>query len=90
MKTISKKVLESKIQYLNRRTGNNQQPFNGKNWNVGSYYLCDQNGKYALYKVTSEKGSATNVLDHYVSKSQLADLIDAYMAGVIDIQENNC
>ena len=83
---ITKKQLENKVEYLNEITGNEVEPWkriDGKNIaSVGTYYLDGAYGGYKLVKIVNTGGGVTSITHGYISKRELASLIDAYISGI--------
>ena len=87
MQRISKQLLQNKVDTLNRMTGNPVEPYRkeGEKWiaNVGNYHLSGAYGGFSLHRMGNESGGISDIFScGHIEKRQLANLIDAYMAGI--------
>ena len=88
MERITMKQLENKVARLNRVCGTPEAPWtrteNGEmRANIGNYHLDGAYGGYQLAQMCSETGGITNPFrSGFVSKRELAGLIDAFVVGV--------
>ena len=78
---VTEKQLDSKVEYLNRITGNPLTRFreerdenNSLVSNVGHYYVEHVNGRVQLSRITNERGGAIDV-SLLETKSQLNDVL---------------
>ena len=78
---VTEKQLDSKVEYLNRITGNPLTKYreerdenNSLVSNVGHYYVEHVNGRVQLSRITNERGGATDV-SLLETKSQLNDVL---------------
>lgn len=88
MYRITVKMLEGRVDYLNKLTGNAltpwHRPADGKLYaNIGNYHLDGAYGGYQLHQMCNESGGITCISDiGYASKRDLFNWINAYIAGI--------
>lgn len=88
MERITLDMLERKVTYLNKITGNPSEPYtkgdDGRSRaNIGHYCLDGAYGGVALYQLESETGGVRSVFNvGHVPKRELYALICAYIAGI--------
>lgn len=82
---ITQKQLENKIVYLNKITGNPEEPWknvDGKmTANIGNFHLYCAYGHYNLHQMCTEGGGVRDVFNYGGTKKELAMYIDAFMQG---------
>ena len=82
---VTKKMLEAKVELLNKVTNSPQEYRTGSNTNIGHYMLDGAYGGYALHRVMNETGGVNNVFRcGHVPARELAGLVDAYIQGIYD------
>ena len=90
METITKTVLDRKVEHLNRITNSPAEPYTRMDdgtlrANVGNYHLSSAYGGYSLHRMCNESGGAEDVLRcGHTNKRRLFDLIDTYIMGMED------
>ena len=84
---ITRKTLERRIAYLNKKIGKPEgaviKDADGVRFNPGAYMLSAAYGGYCLELVDSENGSTTDIFSvGYVGAKELYRLINAYLLGI--------
>ncbi len=92
MKRITIKMLEDRVAYLNKLTGNPEASWTRVDGrmraNVGNYLLSASYGGYSLVRITNESGGQRDVLNTgHISKRHLMDSMNYYIEGIRDQQE---
>ena len=87
MERITIKMLERKIEYLNRITDSPADPY-GKDdegnfkANPGNYHLSGAYGGWCLEQMHNEGGGVRSIIPGYRPKRELFELICAYINGM--------
>ena len=87
MERITNNMLERKVDYLNKITGNNPVSYtrsdSGFKANIGNYHISGAYGGVALEQMTNESGGIHSVFSiGHVPKRELFDRICAYVDGI--------
>jgi hypothetical protein len=82
--TIS--MLESKVKYLNKITGNPETSYTqtkkGIKANIGNYYLDGTCSGYTVDRICNESGAVTELFSGHMPKAELYNKLHAYISGL--------
>jgi hypothetical protein len=93
---ITDKMIQEKIDYLNKITGNPSEPYT-KNAegrfvaNIGNYHRSGAYGGVTVYQMSNDSGGVTNVrgLSYgHVPKRELYEKLCSFIAGIELAKEN--
>ena len=84
---ITEKMLQNRVDYLNKVTDNNPRPWehvNGNNKaNIGNYHLSGAYGGWCLHQMMNESGGVNSTFNcGYLPKRELMGRIDSYILGI--------
>ena len=82
MNRITEKMIDAKVDYLNKLTKNNLEVWTDRKSNIGTYYVESAYGGHQLVQITNESGGCTPITYGFVSKRELYRLICIYINGV--------
>jgi hypothetical protein len=87
MERITEKMLQNKVDYLNKITGNPMAPWEktqtGITANIGNYHLSYADGGVSLHQMMNEHGGVHEHLGTgHGPKRQLFDKLCAYIQGI--------
>lgn len=82
MQRITEKMLQARIDYLNKITGNPATPYTDRKANIGNYHLSSAYGGVNLNQMHNDGGGVTCPLGSYHRpKGELMRELDAFIAG---------
>jgi hypothetical protein len=88
MQRITEAHLQAKIDRLNRITGSPAEPWTAGKANIGNYHLSHAYGGVCLHRMYNDGGGCTTpLIGGYVSKRELAGLLDAFINGIESTKE---
>ena len=88
MNRITEKDIKSRIDYLNRITGNAQTTYTKQDdgtikANIGNYYLSCAYGGYKLEQICNDGGGCSDISRQgYGTKRELYNFLNAYIDGI--------
>lgn len=83
MNRITDKHLQVKIDRLNKFTGSPAAPYIDGKAEIGNFHLSHAYGGVCLHRMYNDGGGVTSPLSTgYITKRELAGLLDAYLAGI--------
>jgi hypothetical protein len=87
MNRITRKDIDGAINYLNRITGNDAEPYRkeGDKWvaNKGNFHLSGAYGGHSLHQMSNDDGGIRDIFNcGHVPMRELYDLIHAYIKGI--------
>lgn len=87
MNRITRKDVDGAINYLNRITGNDAEPYRkeGDKWlaNKGNFHLSGAYGGHSLHQMSNDDGGIRDIFNcGHVPMRELYDLIHAYIKGI--------
>jgi len=87
MQRITRKDLDGAVNFLNRITGKEAEPYTGEHgkWsaNIGNFHISGAYGGFALHQMVNENGGIRDVFGTgHVPMRELFGLIYAYAKGI--------
>lgn len=87
MQRITRKELDGAVNYLNRITGNDAEPYRkeGDQWvtNVGNFHVSGAYGGFALHQMGNEAGGIRDIFGQgHMPMRELYNLVHAYAKGI--------
>lgn len=95
MNRITEKMLQARIDYLNKITGNPAAPYakdeTGKmKAQIGNYHLSHAYGGVCVHQMSNEHGGAsTPIISYHAPKRECFDALCAFISGYETCKENS-
>ena len=85
--TITLKMLQNKIDYINEATGSPMEPYTRTDGrvkaNIGNYHISQAYGGFALMRISSEGGGITMPTNSaHITKRELSHQLDGFIAAL--------
>ena len=88
MNRITESQLQSVVDRLNRITGSPMAPYVNGKAQIGNYHLSHAYGGVCLHRMHNESGGVSSPLSiGHVTKRELYGLMQAYISGLLAVQE---
>ena len=90
--TVTLKMLQSKIDYINEATNSPMKTYRWEDGkvkaNIGNYHLSQAYGGFSLMRIASEGGGITMPTNSaHITKRELSHQLDGFIAALLEMQQ---